>query len=286
MTLLVVTTPLLAQTSYTTNERVHLLGPIEKVDLQEAPYLDWYQKVYDRYTVDETALTQLNKYVDPNVKIDIYLGTWCGDSKREVTRFLKIVEQSAISLDQVNLIALDGRQENRKQGPNGEEVGKRIHRVPTFIFTQDGEEIGRIVEHPVTSLEIDAAQIYAGLAPRPNYRLSNYVLELFATQTTVEVDSLVQKNTRYLKQWAKNEHELNGLGYLLMSADRLEEAIVIFRLNTLLYPEVGNTFDSLGEGLLANGDEAGAITNYLKAIQLDPSNDGAIAIVEKIARKS
>ena len=40
-----------------------------------------------------------------------------------------------------------------------EEVGKNIHRVPTFIFLHGNKEIGRIVESPVVSLEKDMIAI-------------------------------------------------------------------------------------------------------------------------------
>jgi len=77
----------------------------------------------------------------------------------------------------VALIGLYGRSENRKQAPNGEERGPNIHRAPTFLFLKDREKIGQIVEEPSTSLETDIAQIYEGLAPKPNYRVANYLLQ-------------------------------------------------------------------------------------------------------------
>jgi len=52
--------------------------------------------------------------------------------------------------------------EKTKQGPNGEEKGMGIHRVPTFIFEQGGKEIARIVEDPATDFETDIAQIALG----------------------------------------------------------------------------------------------------------------------------
>jgi hypothetical protein len=37
--------------------------------------------------------------------------------------------------------------------------GKNIQKIPTFIFFIDGEEIGRVIEHPITSLEEDILDI-------------------------------------------------------------------------------------------------------------------------------
>jgi hypothetical protein len=35
--------------------------------------------------------------------------------------------------------------------------------VPTFIFMKDGQELGRIVEYPLESLEKDMAKILSGV---------------------------------------------------------------------------------------------------------------------------
>jgi len=42
-----------------------------------------------------------------------------------------------------------------------------IKLVPTFIFTRQGEEIGRIIETPVESLERDFMNILNGRASAP-----------------------------------------------------------------------------------------------------------------------
>lgn len=259
---------------------LHLLGSFERDKLELDPFQTWYNRVYEGYTLDEETIAKLNRFYDEDIDIKIYLGTWCGDSKREVTRFLKLVDHSDLSMDQVELIGLDSRPENLKQGPNREEKGLGIHRVPTFLFYKDGEEIGRIVERPVSTLETDIAQIYAGLASRPNYRLANYMLDQLATESLTTVDTLISQNARYLRRYSKNEGELNTLGYVLMAADQYEQAILVFKLNTLLYPESGNTFDSLGEAYLNSGNRELATANYLKSLQLDPANENAADILQ------
>ena len=45
-----------------------------------------------------------------------------------------------------SLLKLYDRDEKYKQGPNGEEKGEKIHRVPIFIINRDGKESARIVE--------------------------------------------------------------------------------------------------------------------------------------------
>ena len=72
----------------------------------------------------------------------------------------------------------------------------------------------------------------------------------------------------------RNE-SLNLLGYELLEAKRVEDAIALFALNAEVYPGDANAFDSLGEAYLKQGDRNLAILNYEKSLQLDPKNDNA-----------
>ena len=71
------------------------------------------------------------------------------------------------------------------------------------------------------------------------------------------------------------EAELNTYGYQLMAQNRLDDAIKIFRLNIKNHPDSWNTYDSLGEALLNNGDKKGAKEYYEKAYEMAPSNQKA-----------
>lgn len=84
--------------------------------------------------------------------VQIFFGSWCGDSKREVPWMLKILNESGF--EKYSLIGLGNSFQNYKQSPFGEEIGKNIHRVPTFIFYKDSTEVNRTVESPKASLRI------------------------------------------------------------------------------------------------------------------------------------
>lgn len=71
------------------------------------------------------------------------------------------------------------------------------------------------------------------------------------------------------------EPQLNTLGYQLLQAKKVTEAIEIFKLNVEAYPKSANTYDSLGEGYLIHGDKELATTNYKKSLELNPENAGA-----------
>lgn len=64
------------------------------------------------------------------------------------------------------------------------------------------------------------------------------------------------------------ENRFNQLGYGFLQSKDTATAIVVFRLNTELYPDSANTYDSLGEALEASGDKTGAIAMYRKCVEV------------------
>jgi glyoxylase-like metal-dependent hydrolase (beta-lactamase superfamily II) len=79
------------------------------------------------------------------------------------------------------------------------------------------------------------------------------------------------------------ERDVNARGYfLLQQQKKLPEAVRMFRVNAELFPASWNVWDSLGEGLLANGDVAGARKAYEKSIELNPENRNGKEALEKI----
>jgi len=64
------------------------------------------------------------------------------------------------------------------------------------------------------------------------------------------------------------EAEVNAVGYQLLGQNRVEEALEMFRMNVVRYPNSWNAYDSLAEGLERAGDIEGAIINYRQALSL------------------
>jgi tetratricopeptide (TPR) repeat protein len=80
-----------------------------------------------------------------------------------------------------------------------------------------------------------------------------------------------------------SEQRLNNVGYAFMRQKKLAEAIAVFKVNVELYPNSWNTYDSLGEAYMNNGDKALAIENYKKSLVLNPQNANGAAILKKLA---
>jgi CubicO group peptidase (beta-lactamase class C family) len=117
----------------------------------------------------------------------------------------------------------------------------------------------------------------------PRLSIGEFVL------ATVEKTSVGEAIARYRNLKATqpeaydfSPRELNAVGYQLLRTGRVADAVEIFKLNVEMFPKDGNAYDSLGEAYLARGDTALAIENYRKSLELDPANDNAVKVLEKL----
>jgi len=78
------------------------------------------------------------------------------------------------------------------------------------------------------------------------------------------------------------EQELNGVGYRLMGAGKMNEALEIFKLNVEAYPQAFNTYDSLAEAYMKMNQRDLAIQNYKKSLELDPKNTNAVEMLKRL----
>jgi len=141
------------------NQQPFLLGEITVDGLSSNTYKSWYKTNYDTYVISSQKIDAIKEKIG-TFKILIFMGTWCGDSKREVPRFLKILESVDYPNVNLKIVALDKRKETFKKSPQGEEWELNIRRVPTFIFYKKGREVNRIIETPIESLEDDIQKLY------------------------------------------------------------------------------------------------------------------------------
>lgn len=132
-----------------------LLGYISPGMFSNPPHSDWYVRGREEYKPEEAVLDQLRKTTGDDLSILIVMGTWCPDSRREVPRFMRIVEEIGFPADRIVFVGVD----NTKLAPVGGYDTLNIERVPTFIFLRNKVEAGRIIETPVTSLEQDMQNI-------------------------------------------------------------------------------------------------------------------------------
>jgi CubicO group peptidase (beta-lactamase class C family) len=79
-----------------------------------------------------------------------------------------------------------------------------------------------------------------------------------------------------------DETPMNGLGYTLLRLKKIDDAIEVFRQNTVDFPNSYNVWDSFAEACMDKGDKAMAIKYYEKSVELNPKNENGIAQLKKL----
>ncbi len=128
-----------------------LIGKINKDAFDKKPFKKWFVEEYNNYTPNQKDIEYLKSNVQESVKFIIVLGTWCPDSRREIPRFFKILDEINFDYSKVQIYAVDKDFKLENQ-----DISKlKIKRVPTIIYHHHGYEAGRIIETPKVSLEAD-----------------------------------------------------------------------------------------------------------------------------------
>lgn len=122
----------------------------------------WYSETHwdldsiNKYKPDTLNCEKIqSKFIEDNFKLLIIAGSWCGDTKSELPKLLKVLNVCNISSDDYLLIGV-GRDKIIKADISDKIM---VERVPTVIILKNDEEIGRIVEYPELSWEHDIAII-------------------------------------------------------------------------------------------------------------------------------
>ena len=83
----------------------------------------------------------------------------------------------------------------------------------------------------------------------------------------------------------RSEHDLNALGYTFLGNKKLDKALEVFKLTTILFPNSFNAYDSYGEALLLANKKAEAIEMYEKSIKLNPENENGKTVLRQMKQE-
>ena len=260
----------------------HLLGKMKVQDIQTEEFKDWVIEKDEALKLDSEISKNLKDY-----QVKVFLGTWCGDSRQWVPQFVQLWENSGLAADQLDFIALHNDGDQYKRSPQEFEKGLNIHRVPTFLFYKNGEEVARIVESPKTDLITDVSQIALGFPSKERYGAVKVVEDFL---NTTDIDSVYNKSiyrpilNKAYREVSKSS-ELNTYGYVLKARGDLKKAEFAFYLNRNIFRTNPNTWDSLGEIYFEQEKYEDAEFNYKKVLEMDPKNENAKEMLAKIEEK-
>ena len=153
-----------AQQKKTISKPSYLEGITSQDAFKEAPYNTWFNRNYEGYKLDEATVKEIKKNIK-GVTLKAFMGTWCGDSRKEVPPFYKLLEEIGFDENDLEMIAVN----RRKKTVDNLQEGFTIIRVPTYIFYKKDKEIGRYVEYARETLEKDILKILKGKPYKHSY---------------------------------------------------------------------------------------------------------------------
>jgi len=266
------------------NNRV-LLGSFSRDSLLNEPFKTWFEAGYNTYVPQPKVVEQLKKCNLKAHSVKVFMGTWCGDTKRELPRFLKLLDAIGFPANNLEIIGASREEATYKQSPNHEERGMEIYRVATFVFYKNGVEVNRIVEYPINSLETDLLAIFSGIAYTPNYKTYPFIRQWLNDGTLVSDSTSPKGLANQLRPFVSTPGELNACGYVLLYRGDTKAATKVFRMNTILFYDNPDAQLALAEALAAQNDVDGATAAIERALALnkDPGAIGGILALFKKA---
>ena len=126
---------------------INRVGPISADEL-----IDGYNKFAEQkasFEPDESDLRLIKQL--QGFDLIVFFGLWCHDSEREVPRLLKLIEQSEVQLNSLQLIALNQKKELTEEHQNS----FKVDYTPTFFVMQEGQVLATMVEKPEQSIAKD-----------------------------------------------------------------------------------------------------------------------------------
>ena len=282
--LLVPAGPVFAAEAKMTEEEPKLLGSCTAQQLDTPPFAEWFHSGYEEYAPNPLILRALRDVDKQGVALTLFFGTWCGDSRYQVPRILKLVDAMGFPRDALELVAVDSAEGWHKRSPGGEERGLEIYRVPTLIVRRGATEIGRLVEFPVRSLERDLLAILSGAPYEPNYRsypvVRRWLDEGLLGDENVSAWGLAGE----VRQLVATEGELAAAAQVLLDRGQIRESIKLLRVNCSLYRESARSFARLAEAQLKADDAEGAREAAETALRLNTSPDRVEELVALFGR--
>jgi len=131
-----------------------MIGYCDRSGLEQGVFGTYFTSQNELYFPKEGTIKKITEVIN-KVKITIVFATWCSDSRLQVGRFYKILDETGYK--EKNLTVIGVNRDKNALSVNIENL--KIDRVPTFIVYHNDKEIGRIVESPKKSLEDDLWKI-------------------------------------------------------------------------------------------------------------------------------
>ncbi len=217
---------------------------------------DWegFVPVYTKHAIDQKQAEEISgRYKLHNDDLmEVY-----GEKEH---LFIKQLEQNAVELIQISDTTYISREKNE---------------VIQFVRNSEPNSLKLVYLNPFNNDTVSSHEPMAESEKLP--------LELLSTGDFENgLDAYLEIQRVDKNDIAVNENRLNRKGYNLIAENNLELAKSILEVNTILYPISSNVYDSYAEVCMMNKDYDLAIKNYQKSFELDPQNQNAQNMIDKM----
>lgn len=251
-----------------------LLGHCTFSAFQQQPFADWFNYSADTAHIDTAAALLLKKALK-NTTLEIFMGSWCGDSKREIPQLYKLLQFIHYPERKIKLILVDDETDRYKQSPQHEEQGKNIFRVPCVIVVKDKLEAGRVIEYPMESWAKDLYKIAAKENYTPHYSAGLHFMQLLNEKGVAALQKDSAAIIAEIKQKTAGRSELNAIGYVYNALPDTSKALFTFLINYAMYPKEPRAINSLAFIYNKMGNAEKAKELYNKTLSIDAENEAA-----------
>jgi tetratricopeptide (TPR) repeat protein len=262
------------------NQSRYLYGPCDKSAFLKGEFKAWAEASYTAYTPDGSDCLDLLQNANwTGVKIDVFFATWCGDSKYQVPRFIRMSELAHVPDSIISYIALDGN----KCGPSSEEASRQIHRVPTFIVSRNGTELGRVVEWTDRSLAEDLWRIVSRYRYQAHYAVANALMKEIETTGPRAITRNAEKRAEAARPLLKNVAELASVASVYFVRKQYEAAEAVALVNRFSFEQSPTAHYWLGRVAEQKGQLTDARRHYARALALDPKHSPSTQRLAQLA---
>jgi hypothetical protein len=249
----------------------NLIGEVNHDGFSKEPYAKWFVDAYDNYQANPRILEKVRKgnaAANEEYEITVFMGTWCGDSQKQLPRLYKILDQSGFNRERMSVHALGIASREFRRTHNGvAEKGQNIHRVPTIIVSKNNVELGRIIESPADTLEEDLLTIMQGGSYTPPEHILEGEINRYLERNGLEqfeenIDSLAND---FRDKGIKKDELDSYIAYNLLYAKRYKEAAAVINMMLLIFPEAGHLHLTLARTYELLKNDYRALNSYRNA---------------------
>lgn len=257
-----------------------LVGPVTRAQLRQPPYASWFERNYADGAPDPSVAASLAPKL-AGISIEAYFGTWCGDSRRQIPRLARLLDEAQAPENTLTLIGLSDRTGEFKQSPGRPEAARLVHRTPTLVVLREGREIGRIVETPAASLGADLLAILDGKGKAPKYPAEAWVHRLFSEKSSAEAIRALATADDQVKSLGETDSLSHYAEHDLLKNGRPREAVALLELYLRLYPDSAHGHVLMAEAFRDLGRAEDSANWARKALSLDKANARARKLLEQ-----